>query len=113
MKSEEAILALGALAQDDRLTAFRLLMKEGPKGLPSGEIATRLDVAPTRMSFHLAGLERAGLLEAKREGRHILYSVNQDRMRALLGFLIEDCCGNDPAVCCFPGNGAAPLNETK
>ncbi|WP_428523933.1 ArsR/SmtB family transcription factor [Roseibium sp.] len=95
-------MALDALAQEDRLAAFRLLMAEGAQGLPSGTIAERLDVAPTRMSFHLATLERAGLLNTRREGRHIRYSVDYPRMRSLLGFLIEDCCGNNPAVCCFP-----------
>jgi ArsR family transcriptional regulator len=102
MKPDDAIMALGALAQEDRLAAFRLLMMEGGQGLPSGTIAERLDVAPTRMSFHLATLEKAGLLNTRREGRHIHYSVDYLRMRSLLGFLIEDCCGNNPAVCCFP-----------
>lgn len=113
MKTEEAILALGALAQDDRLAAFQLLMRNGPNGLPSGEIASRLDVAPTRMSFHLSTLERAGLLEAKREGRHIRYSVKNDRMKSLLGFLVDECCGNNPAVCGFRAIGSEFLNKTE
>lgn len=110
MKSDDAIMALGALAQEDRLAAFRLLMMEGDQGLPSGAIAERLDVAPTRMSFHLATLEKAGLLNARREGRHIHYSVDYLRMRSLLGFLIEDCCGSNPDICCFPIS--EPIQET-
>jgi len=101
MEDQDAVRALGALAQEDRLAAFRLLMVEGPKGLPSGMIAEKLDIQPTRMSFHLTTLERAGLLTTCREGRHILYAVDYQRMRALLMFLMEDCCGNNPAVCCF------------
>ncbi len=101
MEDQEAISALGALAQEDRLAAFRLLMKKGPDGLPSGAVAEKLDVQPTRMSFHLTSLERAGLLTTRRDGRHIHYSVDYARMRTLLMFLMEDCCGNDPAVCCF------------
>ena len=102
MKDQDAVSALGALAQEDRLAAFRLLMAVGPGGLPSGSVAERLDIQPTRMSFHLTTLERAGLLTTRREGRHILYAVDYDRMRRLLGFLMEDCCGNNPAVCGFP-----------
>jgi len=99
MKDQDAIAALGALAQEDRLSAFRLLMSEGPQGLPSGTIAERLDIQPTRMSFHLTTLERAGLLTTRREGRHVHYAVDFGRMKHLLAFLMQDCCGNNPAVC--------------
>lgn len=101
MKSSDAISALGALAQEDRLAAFRLLMAAGEAGLPSGTIALKLDIAPTRMSFHLTALERAGLLKTRREGRHIHYAVNTGQMGALIEFLIEDCCNNNPAICGF------------
>lgn len=101
MGNSDAIAALGALAQEDRLAAFRLLVTEGPDGLPSGAIAGQLGVAPTRMSFHLATLERAGLLQTRRDGRQIIYCVDYGRMKSLLGFLIEDCCGNNPALCCL------------
>ncbi|MEM8702419.1 MAG: metalloregulator ArsR/SmtB family transcription factor [Pseudomonadota bacterium] len=99
MKQAAAISALGALAQEDRLAAFRLLVSAGTHGLPSGTIAEKLDVQPTRMSFHLTTLERAGLLRAQREGRHIRYAVDYDRMRDLLAFLMEDCCANNPRIC--------------
>ena len=101
MKDQDAIGALGALAQEDRLSAFRLLMAAGRNGLPSGAIAEKLDIQPTRMSFHLTTLERAGLLHTRRDGRHIHYAVDYERMRRLLTFLMEDCCGNNPAVCGF------------
>lgn len=99
MKQIAAISALGALAQEDRLAAFRLLVSAGPHGLPSGTIAAKLDVQPTRMSFHLTTLERAGLLNAHREGRHIRYAVDYGQMRDLLAFLMEDCCANNPEIC--------------
>ncbi|WP_422377415.1 ArsR/SmtB family transcription factor [Roseibium sp.] len=112
MKDQDAIAALGALAQEDRLSAFRLLMAEGSDGLPSGTIAERLDIQPTRMSFHLTTLERAGLLTARREGRHIHYAVDYDRMRLLLSFLMEDCCGNNPAICGFtPDDFSVPAGQ--
>ncbi|MCB1512854.1 MAG: helix-turn-helix transcriptional regulator [Hyphomicrobiaceae bacterium] len=95
----QAVSALSALAHEDRLRAFRLLMKIGPDGLASGEVAEALEIAPTRMSFHLAGLERSGLVEAKREGRRIIYSVCFERMRELLTFLTQDCCNGQPEIC--------------
>lgn len=111
MKERNAISALGALAQEDRLAAFRLLVGEGPGGLPSGVIAERLDVQPTRMSFHLTTLERAGLLSARREGRHIRYAVDYARMKDLLMFLMEDCCGNNPEICRYSETGLTSLSR--
>ena len=99
MHDEAAIAALSALAQSDRLAAFRLLVRAGPEGLPSGEIAERLGVAPTRMSFHLTTLERSGLVAARREGRRILYAARFAEMGRLLAFLTADCCGGNPAIC--------------
>lgn len=99
MKSDIAIDALSALAQADRLAAFRLVMAAGPNGLASGQIADRLGVRPTRMSFHLNTLERAGVLYSRRDGRHIMYAVNLRQMRDLLGFLTDECCGGHPEIC--------------
>ncbi|MBD1547470.1 ArsR/SmtB family transcription factor [Roseibium aggregatum] len=107
MKDDTAIAALAALAQEDRLAAFRLLVKAGPDGMASGEVAETLSVAPTRMSFHLSALERGGLVTSRREGRRIYYAVCFDRMRSLLGFLTEDCCHGRPEIC----GVAAPANE--
>lgn len=99
MFDAQAVAALAALAHDDRLAAFRLLVKAGPSGLPSGEIAERLGVAPTRMSFHLTTLERSGLLGSTRQGRQVIYAVQFERMRQLLTFLTEDCCDGHPEIC--------------
>jgi ArsR family transcriptional regulator, arsenate/arsenite/antimonite-responsive transcriptional repressor len=99
MQNVDAISALGALAQADRLAALRLILRSGKDGLPSGQIASQLKVAPTRMSFHLTTLERAGLLCANRSGRHILYAVNFEAMRSLLGFLTDECCDGHPEIC--------------
>lgn len=106
MKDDTAIAALTALAQEDRLAAFRLLVKAGPEGMASGDVADRLSVAPTRMSFHLSALERGGLVTSRRDGRRIYYAVCFDRVRVLLGFLTEDCCGGRPEIC----GVAAPAN---
>ena len=97
---DTAAAALGALAHPDRLRAFRLLVADGPEGRPSGRVASALGLPPTRTSFHLAALERAGLAASRREGREVRYAARFDAMRALLAFLTEDCCGGRPEICC-------------
>jgi DNA-binding transcriptional ArsR family regulator len=92
MKISDALGALGALAHETRLAAFRLLVRAGADGLPAGTIASRLGVGATVMSFHLAELARAGLVEPEREGRSIIYRASYRRIGALLDYLIEDCC---------------------
>ncbi|MBC8130088.1 MAG: helix-turn-helix transcriptional regulator [Rhizobiaceae bacterium] len=99
MTDPDAVAALSALAHADRLAAYRALVKAGPSGIASGEIADRLAVPPTRMSFHLATLERSGLVQSWRDGRRILYAARFGQMRDLLGFLTEDCCGGRPEIC--------------
>lgn len=99
MESKDAAPILAALAQDTRLSLVRLLMAAGASGLPAGEIARRLAVAPSTLSFHLAALERAGLILATREGRSIRYAVRFAAFRALLGFLTETCCAGRPELC--------------
>ena len=95
----QAVPAFVALGHQIRLDAFRLLIRRGPEGLASGEIAAELSVAPTAMSFHLAALERAGLVVSRREGRNIRYAVAIDRVRDLITFLTADCCGGRPEIC--------------
>ena len=99
MNDAEAVSALSALAHDDRLRAFRLLVKAGHAGVASGDIAKALSIPPARMSFHLATLERAGLVRAWRDGRRVLYAASYDHMRQLLAFLTEDCCSGNPDIC--------------
>ncbi len=99
MKETLAIDALSALAQEHRLRIFRMLAKLAPEGLAAGEIAARLKVSPSALSFHLAHMERARLLRATRDSRHIIYSVDVAGMRSLLGFLSDDCCGGRPELC--------------
>lgn len=92
METEDAVAALGALAQDNRLDVFRLLIRTGPQGLPAGEIAERLKIAAATLSFHLAQLRQAGLVTMKRDGRSLIYSADYDGMNQLMGFLTENCC---------------------
>jgi len=99
MENVEALAALSALAQEHRLAVFRLLVQQGPPGLPAGEIAGRVGLAPSALSFHLAQLDRAGLLRSWRVKRNIYYAVDVEGMRRLLAFLTEDCCQGRPELC--------------
>jgi ArsR family transcriptional regulator len=92
MKSKDVVEALAALAQESRLALFRLLVKRGPDGYTPTQLGEKLDVPGPTLSFHLKELQRAGLIEARREGRFLFYSPNFPRMNQLLGFLTENCC---------------------
>lgn len=93
MDTQEAIGAFSALAHEHRLAIYRLLVQAGPEGQAAGEIAAALDMAPSSLSFHLAHLNRAGLIAQRRESRSLFYSADFAQMNALVGFLTENCCG--------------------
>jgi DNA-binding transcriptional ArsR family regulator len=99
MEFKNAVAALGALAQEHRLAVFRLLICEGPNGLPAGTIAERIAVPPSTLSHHLAHLERAGLLRSWRVERRIFYAVDVEGTRRLVTFLTDDCCRGHPELC--------------
>lgn len=94
-----AVDALSALAHGSRLAVFRLLVRAGAAGMPAGELAREVGVLPNTLSSHLTILDHAGLIQSRREGRSIIYSADYDRMRDLLGFLVEDCCAGRPEIC--------------
>lgn len=106
MELNEAAAKLAALSQETRLGVFRLLMVQGPDGMAAGDIARRLDVPPSTLSSHLSVLEHAGLIASTRIQRSIRYAVDIEGSRALIGFLTEDCCRGNPAIC-GPGFDAA------
>jgi ArsR family transcriptional regulator len=99
MEKSSAIAALGALAQETRLDIFRMLVQSGPEGMAAGELGQRLGQPSPTMSFHLTQLRFAGLVNSRREGRSIIYSANFTAMRALIGYLTENCCGGRPKTC--------------
>ncbi|HEV3010661.1 MAG TPA: metalloregulator ArsR/SmtB family transcription factor [Burkholderiales bacterium] len=102
METKQAVQALSALAQDSRLAIFRLLVQAGPAGLAAGAIGEKLDLPPATLSFHLAGLTRAGLAQSRQEGRFVIYTASFEHMNGLVAFLTENCCGGAtcaPAAC--------------
>ena len=99
---KDAVRALAALAQDTRLAIFRLLVQAGPEGMAAGQIGDKLDLPPATLSFHLAGLARAGLAQSRQVGRFVIYSADFQAMNALVGYLSENCCAG---AACAP---AAP-----
>jgi ArsR family transcriptional regulator, arsenate/arsenite/antimonite-responsive transcriptional repressor len=99
MEKQNAVAALAALAQDNRLDVFRLLVQAGPEGMPAGVVATALKLAPNTLTFHFDRLRTAGLVTVQREGRSMIYAAQFDTMSALLGFLTENCCAGTPEKC--------------
>lgn len=111
MNSPGVIDALGALAQEHRLALFRLLVQAGEQGMSAGAIAEALGVPNSSLSFHLAHLNRAGLIRQERKGRSLIYSTDYAAMSALIGYLMENCCGG--ADCSSSAREAEPAQERK
>lgn len=111
MEKLDAVTALAALAQENRLDVFRLLVQAGPNGMAAGAIADALGVAPNTLTFHLDRLRNAGLINVRRDGRSMIYAAQFHTMNELLGFLTDNCCGGAP---CGPAaRGRAPAGRTK
>lgn len=103
MSAPHALAALAALGQPTRLAIFRLLMQREPGGLLAGAIAEAVGCPPNTLSSHIAILARAGLVRGTRDGRSIIYRADVDGMRALMSFLVTDCCNGHPELCEFKG----------
>ncbi|HZR72725.1 metalloregulator ArsR/SmtB family transcription factor [Bradyrhizobium sp.] len=107
METTDAVTALAALAQENRLEIFRTLVEAGPDGMAAGHIAETLGLAPNTLTFHFDRLRTAGLVTVRREGRSMIYAARFEAMNGLVSFLTENCCkgslaGCGPAVVCKP-----------
>ena len=111
MRMDSAIEALGALAQEHRLTLFRLLVQAGDKGMPAGAIADELGVPNSSLSFHLTQLRNADLILQERQHRSLIYRANYPAMNALVAYLMENCCAG--ADCGTGSACEAPAHERK
>lgn len=110
MERGKALSALSALANDARLDLVRLLVPQGDAGLAAGDIARSLGLSASRLSFHLAALEQAGLIKARKQARHVFYSVDASGMGETIAYLLHDCCLQHPEVvaCCRHRDQATP-----
>src|SRR6201984_1738220 len=105
MEKSQAVAALAALAQDNRLDVFRLLVQAGPDGLSAGQVAAALGLAPNTLTFHFDRLRHADLVTVRGVGRSMIYAARFDSMRALLAYLTENCCQGTQScapVACAP-----------
>jgi DNA-binding transcriptional ArsR family regulator len=103
MDRGQVLDALSAMASGTRLDLLRGLILAGESGLPAGRIAVDLGLSASRLSFHLAALEQAGLISARRDGRRIYYAADHAGLGGVIGYLLHDCCGGHPKVCCSAG----------
>jgi DNA-binding transcriptional ArsR family regulator len=99
MEIPAAVTALAALAQETRLSVYRLLVEAGPQGLAAGAIGEALKVPGATLSFHLKELARAGLVKSRQEKQFIYYAVDFERMAELMTFLTQNCCKGMPQAC--------------
>ncbi len=116
MKKHDALAALAALAQDNRLDVYRLLVRAGPEGMAAGGVATALRLAPNALTFHFDRLRESGLVNVRRDGRSMIYTAQFDTMNALLVYLTENCCRGQsdqcmPAECKTPVSSRARQKE--
>ncbi len=113
MKKPDAVAALAALAQDNRLDVFRLLVEAGGDGMPAGAVADALKLAPNTLTFHFDRLRDAGLVTVRREGRSMIYAARYEAMNALIAYLTENCCGGRPEQCLPAKKENAPSKARK
>ena len=100
MEAKQVIVALGALAHETRLQAFRMLVERGPDGVPAGAIAEALEIPPSSLTFHLQQLLHAGLVTQRRVSRQLIYVTDFATMNDVVAYLTENCCGG--ATACGP-----------
>lgn len=112
---DRALAALTALANGTRLDLIRSLVAAGDEGLPAGVLARRHGLAGSRLSFHLAALEQAGLVTARRVSRNIFYAADTARLGQTIGFLLNDCCAAHPQVsaCCGAAGPGAVIRPER
>jgi ArsR family transcriptional regulator len=111
MELTDAVNALAGLANETRLGIFRYLVRIGPSGVPAGDLAERFGLPGPTLSFHLAQLCQRGLLTARRDGRHIIYSADYVRMNHLMAYLMSNCCGGNLDLCLSPQAVESPTKH--
>ena len=116
MDAKQVIAALGALAHETRLAAYRLLVQRGPDGLSAGTLADALAVPPSSLTFHLQQLTHAGLITQRRLSRQLIYATDFAVMNQVMGYLTENCCGGATVcapLCCPAEAGTAESTDRR
>lgn len=113
MKTLQALAGLAALAQENRLDMFRLLVQAGPEGMPAGEVSSALGISPNTLTFHFDRLREAGLVTVRREGRSMIYAAQFAAMNSLIGYLTENCCKGASTTCAATACEPAPKKRVK
>lgn len=113
MESKDALDCLNALAHENRLTLFRLLVQAGEEGMAVGELVEATGMAGATLTNHLNILRRAGMVSDERRGRVIQCRANYPQMNALLGFLTENCCAGSHGKSCAPSSTCKPARRTR
>lgn len=117
METIDAVTALAALAQENRLEVFRLLVQAGPDGMAAGHVAEKLGLAPNTLTFHFDRLRTAGLVTVRRDGRSMIYAARYETMNGLLAFLTANCCQglstSSVAASCAPVECKPPKSTRK
>jgi len=113
MKTANVIDALGALAHEYRLAIYRLLVEQGPAGLPAGVIGERVGLVPSSLTFHLKSLQGAGLITQLRASRQLIYSADYGVMNELVGYLTDKCCTAGDGSCATECKPMSPMKSSR
>jgi ArsR family transcriptional regulator, arsenate/arsenite/antimonite-responsive transcriptional repressor len=113
MKTPAVIDALAALAHEYRLAIYRLLVEQGPRGMPAGAIGERVGLQPSSLTFHLQSLRRAGLITQQRASRQLIYNADYAAMNGLVGYLTDNCCAASGSECCPPAAVRSPKSARR
>jgi DNA-binding transcriptional ArsR family regulator len=83
----DSITFAKAMADETRQKIMSLLCC---RWLCVGDVVAVLDVSQPTVSHHLAVLREAGLVHARREGKQIFYTLNQDEVAVCCGLLMRN-----------------------
>jgi DNA-binding transcriptional ArsR family regulator len=73
-----------ALADPSRRAIFESLMR---REAAVKELTARFDISQPAVSQHLANLKEAGLVNARRDGRHVYYRVQPRGIKPLIDWI--------------------------
>lgn len=93
VKIDECMEVLSALSDRTRQKIIAVFAEKGEAC--AGDIAARFTLSRPTISHHLNLMRRAGLLNARKDGKEVYYSFNRDYVTGLLEsllFSLKSCC---------------------